>query len=377
MEKAPGGYKPFYISHYGRHGSRYAWNPDEYTYLHKVFSQAHEAGVLTEAGEEFYTKYEDFYLLPYINAGDLVPLGYEQHKRLGEWVYDSFPRVFRGRKKVDAMSSTGQRCIVSMSSFCLSLAKRNPGLEFYQSATHSGMTVIAPPSAPAQLRRSFTGRDVSQVESVSHFNQRTIDYEGILSRLFTDVDFVKNYPGGRTSFCNNLFSFLNGYHNYSEEPIFDGTLTDSQMLTLWEASNYSSYFTDLTARYNMIPLLEDIISKSQAAFSDPSKAADLRFGHDYVVEAFLCLIDADGCGTLSEKASQAKDWYQNYNIPMATTVLFVFYKNRKGDILFRLVWNEEDATLPQLTPVKGCFYRWDDFLSWANALMAAHPEING
>ena len=26
LTKAPKGYKPFYISHYGRHGSRYAWD---------------------------------------------------------------------------------------------------------------------------------------------------------------------------------------------------------------------------------------------------------------------------------------------------------------------------------------------------------------
>jgi hypothetical protein len=26
LTKAPSGYKPFYISHYGRHGSRYYWN---------------------------------------------------------------------------------------------------------------------------------------------------------------------------------------------------------------------------------------------------------------------------------------------------------------------------------------------------------------
>ena len=28
LTKAPKGYKPFYISHYGRHGARYAWQSD-------------------------------------------------------------------------------------------------------------------------------------------------------------------------------------------------------------------------------------------------------------------------------------------------------------------------------------------------------------
>ena len=75
---APKGYKPFYISHYGRHGSRYAWDSKTYTLLHEVLSAAHEAGKLTPRGEDFYGKFEAFYPIPLINTGDLVPLGWEQ-----------------------------------------------------------------------------------------------------------------------------------------------------------------------------------------------------------------------------------------------------------------------------------------------------------
>ena len=49
MSPAPKGYKPFYISHYGRHGSRYAWNPDTYTLIHEVFAKAGELNVQPEA----------------------------------------------------------------------------------------------------------------------------------------------------------------------------------------------------------------------------------------------------------------------------------------------------------------------------------------
>ena len=31
LTKAPDGYKPFYISHYSRHGSRYYWNNQLYS----------------------------------------------------------------------------------------------------------------------------------------------------------------------------------------------------------------------------------------------------------------------------------------------------------------------------------------------------------
>ena len=51
---APKGYKPFYISHYGRHGSRSDWPADGYRGVLEKFTRAHEAGLLTEQGEEAY-----------------------------------------------------------------------------------------------------------------------------------------------------------------------------------------------------------------------------------------------------------------------------------------------------------------------------------
>ena len=372
---APRGYKPFYISHYGRHGSRYAWNSKTYTLFHEVLSAAHEQGVLTPRGEDFYQKFEGFYQIPLINTGDLVPLGWEQHKQIAAWVYDNFPQVFRKARSVDAVVSTAPRSIVSMSSFCLSLKEKNPKLQFYQSSTHSGLTVVTPTGAPKDLRRTFKGDDLSHIESVAHFNERFIDYEGILGRIFTDTSFPSKFSGGRTAFVDELYSLLGGYHNYEPEPLFDDLITPDQYANLWEALNYYSYSVDLEARYQNIPLLEDIIAKVEAAFADPSKAADLRFGHDYVFEAFMCLINAGGSGTVPEKASEVKYWFQSYNVPMAATMLFVFYRDRKDDILFKLLINEVETTLPQLTPVSGPYYRWSDFKAWAASMMAAHPEI--
>ena len=47
LTKAPKGYKPFYISHYGRHGALYAWQSDLYDRLNEVLSSAAAEGNLT------------------------------------------------------------------------------------------------------------------------------------------------------------------------------------------------------------------------------------------------------------------------------------------------------------------------------------------
>ena len=57
LSKTPSGYKPFYISHYGRHGSRYYWNNVLYRELDSLLSKAHTLGRLTAEGEAFRTKF--------------------------------------------------------------------------------------------------------------------------------------------------------------------------------------------------------------------------------------------------------------------------------------------------------------------------------
>ena len=376
MSKAPKGYKAFYISHYGRHGSRYAWNDDTYILLHDVFKKAAEKDLLTPYGKEFAAKYEAFYQEPLINTGDLVPLGFDQHLAIGTFVGEQFPQVFKGRKKVDALSSTGQRCIVSMGAFITGLMSNNPKLQVRMQSDHMGMGIIAPPSAPRAIRKRFQGQDQEvKMEKVEDFFARTCNPQAVLDKLFTDSSFLNEFEGGSINFINELWELICGYHNYEQQPLFDDLLTEDQRLKFWEASNYFSFYSDITSRYGIIPLLKDILDKAEASINAPNRAAHLRFGHDYILEGLATLLNINKMGTIPATPEEAKYWFQNYNIPMAGTLLFVFYKNKQNDVLFKVVLNENEATLPELTPVEGVYYRWSDFRNWADELIKAHPEI--
>ena len=52
LTPAPKGYVPYYMSHYGRHGSRWLINDDSYTSVTEPLSTARKAGKLTPRGEE-------------------------------------------------------------------------------------------------------------------------------------------------------------------------------------------------------------------------------------------------------------------------------------------------------------------------------------
>ena len=125
---APKGYKPFYISHYGRHGSRYLISGKDYTSVLAVFDKAHAAGALTALGEDVRTR-----LLRYVRKEqrlqeDLTPLGRRQHRGIAERMFRSFPEVFADGDSISARSTVVPRCAMSMVAFGDRLKELNPKL---------------------------------------------------------------------------------------------------------------------------------------------------------------------------------------------------------------------------------------------------------
>ena len=80
LTKAPSGYTPFYISHYGRHGSRYYWNDKMYREIDSLLTKAHDLGQLTPVGEAFREKYNACKDELALGVSELSDKGWEQHQ---------------------------------------------------------------------------------------------------------------------------------------------------------------------------------------------------------------------------------------------------------------------------------------------------------
>ena len=94
LSAAPKGYQPFYISHYGRHGARYAWQSDMYERLNNVFGAAAQAGNLTPLGASFKQRFDSLYPSVRYRVGDLSRKGWQQQQELAARMYENFPKVF-------------------------------------------------------------------------------------------------------------------------------------------------------------------------------------------------------------------------------------------------------------------------------------------
>ena len=369
---APKGFKPFYISHYGRHGSRYAWNSATYTVIQKVLETAASVGALTPRGEQLFADFTAFYEVPLMNTGDLVELGSQQHKEIARIMAQSFPEVFADGGMVSAMSSTSQRAIVSMNAFCVSLQKYAPKVDIEGNSLHTNMLIVNPNSAPREIRQQRVGK-VELPETLDEFRTRKYVYEDVLDRLFTDRGFLEEM-GGKTQFLSELAALWRGYHNYCDSDWMEDIFTQEEALAYWEVDNYDCYVGHGGQRYQQMPLVLDIVDRADEAIAGSGYAAHLRFGHDTVVNAVCPLLNINGCGYMPDKADDVKYWFQNYDTPMAANIQFILYRSKKdARILFKLLRNGQEATLPQLTPVSGPYYDWNDFRAWVRQLDAEHP----
>ena len=95
---APKGYKPVYISHYGRHGSRSNWGGKAYLGVIAVLEAAQQESLLTPDGEMLLQGARDVLAGWDGMDGRLSQRGTREHAAIAERMFKRYPGVFKGRQ---------------------------------------------------------------------------------------------------------------------------------------------------------------------------------------------------------------------------------------------------------------------------------------
>ena len=93
------------------------------------------------------------------------------------------------------------------------------------------------------------------------------------------------------------------------------------------------------------PLVNDIVTKADEAIANGKQAADLRFGHDYPALALVSYLGLEGVGDRMTAEEARSNWFAPFNVPFAVNLQMVFYRNRKGDVLVKFLFNEKETLL--------------------------------
>ena len=361
LTKAPKGYRPFYLSHYGRHDARYAWQHDLYKWLNETFTKAEKEDNLTKDGKEFKRKYDLLFPEARYRTGELSDIGWKHQQQLAERMYRNFPGIFSADASVTARSSTSTRCVMTMSSCCLALKGLNPKLDITEYFGAVYTNAVIPQSGDNPFRdKHYKKAPILFEETWEQYIERTIDYRPILGRLFPDVD--KALPKEKQwDFVSYLYFLANGMNAIESDLDFRGLFTHEERLALWKIDDFQFYKEIWPTHPGYKPILEDIIAKADERIGSGKSGADLRFGHDYTFLPLLMLLGVDGYDHNVENPDDIPVWCQVHRVPFGANVHLVFYKSKKDPkILFKVLFNGEEAHLPLPTD-NWPYYDWAAF----------------
>ncbi len=377
----PSGYKPFYISHYGRHGSRYLISDSDYTRVADLLHKADEAGALTPLGRETMLAVDSLMVETAGRGGDLSPVGVRQHRGIAERMYKAFPEVFAGEAPVSARSTTVIRCVLSMDAFCERLKELNPKLQTTRESSGRYMDYLNYHSPESN---AYTGSQEWR-EEYRKFEREHVNPDRLATSLISDPDFLRKHVNP-DELMWGLYWIAVGMQDVETDLDFMHLFTPQELFDLFQINNYHFHVCDHAypgnkglVVGNASNLLLNIIESADEAIDSGSNSATLRFGHDGNLIPLSAILRLEGCDQGTDVPEEIYTKFATFVIsPMAGNVQIVFFRNprKKGkddEVLVKFMLNERETSIP-IEAYSGPFYRWTDVRSFYLDELEKYPQ---
>lgn len=364
--KPPKGYKPFYFSYYGRHGSRYMiGDPDFISSFCDKFNALHDSGLLTDEGEKLRAWLEWLDKMHDGNMGLLTPGGFQEEKGIAQRCYGRYRRIFRqkDRRNVRFRSSPILRSMLTGTSFSMELQKHEPRLNFDMYAAERYYYTRWDPNPGVDRIKQRVGDSL--------FRER-FDSVAFAGRMFTDTEKSREILGDISGTAYDVIHILgiskcisdsaDPYEVFSEEEIFAYAVgQNARTASSFIHSTETGFYRDTNAGSHLI---KAIVNKADEAIAGNGICADLVFGHDSGVAPALSFLHTEGYDSCTPLSESYISWPAYKHIYMGCNFAFVFYRNRKGDILVKILENEKETAIPAVPAFEGPYYRWSDLRDW-------------
>ncbi len=379
LTPAPPGKHPFYISHYGRHGSRYLSNRKGYDIPCRMLCAADSLGLLTPIGRDVLRELRHIISDSEGRWGDLTGLGKRQHRQIACRMVERFPEVFTGDAFVDARSTTVPRCVLSMGAAVQQLVALNPDLDVTMRASKQDMWYMN--HQDTLLRKRMETPETQK--TFNAFCEPLISNYRLMQMLFTNVDaarkvlddfVVKLKPRNGEQWLNYyliLSGLIQQNTRMSERSQLIDLFTYEDIHCFWQCENawwYIMYgpspLNGGDQPYSQRYLLRQMIHETDSCLRLKRPGASLRFGHETIMLPLTCLLGINGFDfqTNDLAALEPNGWWACLVFPMASNIQLVFYRENPEDkdVVFKILLNEQEATLPIPTDIAP-YYRWRDF----------------
>lgn len=363
--KAPKGYKPFYVSHYGRHGSRFLINDADYLKPLEVLDLSYFSANLTPKGKELREKLEEAYLEAKGMGGELSPLGYRQHHDIARRLINNNPQIFEGEPEITAASTVIMRCAHSMFSFIESLKEVNPSLKIPMQSGNRTMDYLNYHSPQSNAHSARTGE---WYYPLRNFKASNTNPDRLMKEIFIEPEYESNNLEP-SEFMWDLYWVAVALQNMETEARIYDIFTPQELFDLWQVFNFQFYacnssypFAEGTHVDNAKNLLSNILTTADEYVADNKNGATLRFGHDGNIIPLAALLRFNDCyASVVEPEKLAEEYADYYISPMAANIQLIFYRNPSSpEILVKAMLNEREIQFDGLASDIFPFYRWSE-----------------
>ena len=335
---APRGYKAFYISHYGRHGSRSDLGSQYYPYLDSVLT-ARQATIGLTAQEDSLLR-----LTRRVNAlydgmdRRLLPLGQQEQAAIAKRMSARFPSVFKRGGEARAISSVIPRCILSMTAITNALSALHPNIKWYFDSGEQFQKYIY-----------STGPREMTVPAVQHWSDSVLNIDQIT---------YEERCAYQTAVYAPLFGIpADPYYFLPAEKV---KILEAEMTIHYCLNFGNTYYGRMHFPYSQVGLNEIIQRADNVIAGKENTILDLRFGHDNPILNLVSLMGIKGVGSPIAQEDISTQWPGWKYLCMGSNLQLIFYRNAANDVLVKVLYNEKECHIEGLTPIQNYYYRWAD-----------------
>ena len=344
-----------------------------------MLQKADSLGLLTQIGKDALRELRHIIDDSEGRWGDLSGLGKRQHRQIAYRMVERFPEVFSDDAFVDARSTTVNRCVLSMGAAVQQIVALNPNLDVTMRASKEDMWYMN--HQDALLRNRMQTPETKQAYAT--FYKPLVGNYRLMQELFTDPDAARKVlddcaatlqPSDGEQWLNYyliLSGLIQQNTRMSERSKLIDLFTYEDIHCFWQCENAWWYFTYGPSLlnggkqpYSQRYLLRQMIHEADSCLRLKRPGASLRFGHETIMLPLTCLLGINGFDfqTNDLAALEPNGWWACLVFPMASNIQLVFYRENPDDkdVVFKILLNEQEATLPIPTDIAP-YYRWCDF----------------
>ncbi len=367
----PAGFKPVFVNHVGRHGSRFFTKAGSDVQVLQVLEAAEKSKALTSLGQQLLAMTQRFVSIQKGNYENITGLGAAEQRLIGKRLLYNYQQAFTG-KGLEIYATHKVRTQQSAAAFLDSFASY-AGKKEYKILPDSLDTMLRfYDLSPAYQAFKKSAAIQQPVDSLLN-DKKTSQYaQQVCSGIFTPA-----FKTDAVAFTTNLYDVYCGAfsvpvemkaHGYAAQSLDFKLAFTSQQLQWFAFINGAEDFLEKGAGRDTAgiqatvatPLLANFITTTSAVV-DHTKQTDaiLRFTHAEAISPFATLLGIPQASVPAASIYQYnKHWLPEAIIPLSANIQWIIYSNG-ADYLVKVLLNEKEVMLPVTTQVSP-YYKWED-----------------